>query len=133
MSAASCVGLATTQSAEVSKLYWRGLADRAALDDDERHRFDGLLSMQILTLEQTWAFHQQGVIDDAAYAGQQISLSWFAHQTGFMDYWRVFGAMHHAGFAAAVANELEEEFSPELALAMQQSASTDPLRDESQT
>ena len=126
------VGVAITHSAEVNKLYWRGLADRAALDADERYRFDGLLAMQILTFEQTWNFYQDGVIDDAAWTGQRAALSAFAHRPGFIDYWRVYGAMHHAGFAAAVAKAMEEELLPELALAAQRSESAHPLRDESQ-
>ena len=76
-------------------------------------------------MEQMWRFHEEGVIDDGAWAGQQAALSWITHEPGFMDYLDVYGGMLDPGFTACLMKAAAEELSPEVAIAAQQSSSAD--------
>ena len=124
--------LVIVQDPELVELFWSGLANRAALNDENRRRFDFLISSQTQSFEQTWRFREEGVIDDATWKSQQVGISWFAHQPGFIDYIGIYGGMLHPGFAAELEKAMAEELSPEIAIAAQQNASADPLRDPSQ-
>jgi len=124
--------LVIVQDPELVKLFWSGLANRAALNDENRRRFDFLISAQTQSWEQSWRFREAGVIDDATWKGQQVGISWFAHQPGFIDYIGIYGAMLHPGFTAELKKLMAEELSPELAMAVPQGASVDPLQGSSQ-
>jgi hypothetical protein len=130
--AVQAVSFAITQNAEVNKLWWSGLANRAALDEEERRRFDGILSGHILVVEQGWRFREEGVIDDVAWVGQRNTIRWLAHEPGFIDYWKVYGAHHHPGFGAVVAEAMSEEPSAAIAPALELTASADPSRNGNQ-
>lgn len=111
--------IALTQDEYMNKLFWAGLANRATLAPDEQSRFDGILSCQILTLEQAWRFREEGAIDDVAWDGQRTSISWLAHSPGFVDYWRVWGGAHHSGFGTVVAEAIAEELPAALGPAVE--------------
>ncbi len=100
--AARNIQLVIAQDSELVKLFWSGLANRAALNDEDRRRFDFLISAQSQTFEQSWRFREEGVIDDATWAGQRAGISWFAHEPGFIDFFGVYGGTLHPGFAAEV-------------------------------
>jgi hypothetical protein len=118
---------ALTQDEDVNRLFWAGLANRAALAPDDRRRFDGLLSCQILTLEQAWRFREEGAIDDVAWDGQRASISWLAHSPGFVDYWSVWGGHHHPGFGTIVAEAIAEELPAALGAALELTLSANPV------
>jgi hypothetical protein len=118
--------LAIAQDAELNRLYWSGLANRAGLeDDDERRRFDSILTGMLLTLEQSMRFHEEGVIDDDLWGSQRAGLSWLAHEPGFVNYWKVWGPTHHPRFGAVVAEAMNEELSIAIASAVELTASAD--------
>ncbi len=120
------------QDPELVKLFWSGLANRSALNDEDRRRFDFVISAQCQSFEQTWKFRDEGVIDDPTWVAERAAISWLAHEPGFIDYLGVWGGQLHPGFVAEVKKAMAEELSPEAAMAAQQSASADPLRDASQ-
>jgi hypothetical protein len=122
------LNIAVAQDAELVRLYWAGLANRAALTDEDRRRFDFLIGATTQGMEQMWRFHEEGVIDDGAWLGQQAALSWMAHEPGFIDYLDVYGGMLDPGFAAQLRKAAAEELSPDVAIAAEQSSFSDPSR-----
>ncbi len=122
-----------SESSDMNKLWWSGLANRAALEDDDKRRWDGLMSGQLLVLEQAWRFHEEGVVDDVTWEPQRSGIAWLAHSPGFIDYWKVWHAMHHPGFGAHVAKAMSEDTPAEVTASVELTVSADPLRDASQT
>jgi hypothetical protein len=118
--------IALYQDKDTNKLFWAGLANRAALAPDEQRRFDAILSCQILTLEQAWRFREEGAIDDVGWAAQRTAISWLAHSPGFVDYWSVWGVQHHSGFGTVVAEAIAEELPAGVKPAVALTLSADP-------
>jgi hypothetical protein len=118
--------IALIQDAETNKLYWKGIANRAALSPDDQRRFDGILSSLLLTFEQTWRFREEGVIDDVAWQAARVGISWLAHSPGFVDYWTVWRPTHNPGFAAVVAEAIAEALPAALKPAMELTLSAEP-------
>lgn len=116
---------ALTQNAEVNKLFWSGVSNRAGLDLDQMRRFDGILAAQLMISEQAWRFKEEGVIDEATWASQRAGISWIAQTPGFADYWKVWGATHHPGFAAVIAEAMSEAPRPSVSLAVELATSSE--------
>jgi hypothetical protein len=125
--------IAVVQDPELVRLYWSGLANRAALSDDDQRRFDFLIGITTGGMEQAWKFKQDGVLDAPTWAGQAVSLSWLAHQPGFADFWRIWGSAHHPGFGEVIAQAMAEGLHPEAVAADRQTATADPSRDGSRS
>jgi hypothetical protein len=118
--------IALTQDEETNKLFWKGLANRASLSPGDQRRFDGIVSCQLLTLEQAWRFREEGAIDDVAWQGTRASISWFAHTPGFLDYWSTWGSNHNPGFGTVVEEAIAEDLPAAVKSAVAFTLSADP-------
>jgi hypothetical protein len=123
------VNIAVLEDPELVRLYHTGLANRAALSDDDQRRFDFLIGTLLSAIEQSWKFKQEGVLDAPTWAGQMVTISWLAHQPGFADFWRIWGTMQHPGFCEVIAQAMAEELQPSAVAAARQTASADPARE----
>jgi hypothetical protein len=56
------MNLVMAQDAGLTSLYWSGLANRSALGDEDRKRFDFVLGSHIMSFEQMWQFRRDGVV-----------------------------------------------------------------------
>lgn len=99
------------QDAEVNRILWTGLADPARLDEAEGRRFDAVLQLIVESVQQSWRFHHDGVIDDATWSSQQRSLDWLTSQPGFRPYWERWSSMQQPGFASHVDELFEQNSS----------------------
>ena len=99
------------QDADLNDLYWRGLADRDALDERERRRFDGLLGMQLTHVQQTLRLHREGVIDPVTWTSNRSTLTWLMSEPGFQSHWNSWGELYDQDFSRMV-EEVRGSVSP---------------------
>ena len=79
-------------------------------------------------MEQAWKFREEGVLDAATWAGQEVAISWLAHAPGFAEFWSIYGPSHHPGYGALIARARAEELQPGAVAADRQTSSADPSR-----
>jgi hypothetical protein len=81
----------TIQDPEMNRIYWDGLADRSALSEPDRRRFDPLLTAQFSILIQQSGFAQDGIADPRLWEQQVEGLRWSLRQPGVTQWWRDWG------------------------------------------
>jgi hypothetical protein len=102
------ISMAQVQSEEITRLYWDGLQDRAALDQMRKRRFDAFMSVTTQTLEQMWKLNREGIVDQATWQVQLTSIRFYSQMPGFRDYWKRWGGGHHPEFGAIVDRVMNE-------------------------
>jgi hypothetical protein len=86
------LNLAVIQDAEIAKIYWDGIADRDALPEPARRRFDTLISPQFNTVNQVYEFAREGTGNRRVWEQQLGGMRWALQQPGIRQWWREWGA-----------------------------------------
>ena len=76
---------------EAARLYWEGMADRDALSEPDRRRFDPMLSMTLGAFSQEYDFFQDGMMGERAWNGRNRSMGWLMQQRGTQHWWNDWG------------------------------------------
>jgi len=83
---------------EATRIFWAGLADRSALTEQERHRFDALLTLTF--------FGQQEAFETSAR--DPFGLRWVLANPGARDWWSTYSSTLSNKFRSYVDQILEE-------------------------
>ena len=75
------------QDPELARIFWEGMADRAALSEADRRRFDPLLGIQLSGVQQHFGFARDGIISPGVWADMESTQKWNAQQPGFQQFW----------------------------------------------
>ncbi len=75
------------QDPELARIFWEGMADRAALSEADRRRFDPLLGIQLSGVQQHFRFARDGIISPEIWADMEDAQHWNAQQPGFRQFW----------------------------------------------
>ena len=84
----NALGLSVIQDAEVARIYWDGMADRDALSEPDRRRFDPLIALQFGMVNQNYEFVANGTGSPSVWARQLNGLRWQVQQPGIQQWWR---------------------------------------------
>jgi hypothetical protein len=76
------------QDPEVARIFWSGIKDRDSLPEEDRARFDPLLSMQMDSSLQQFEFGRIGI--DLPLTSERLAggLRWQMQQLGAQQWWR---------------------------------------------
>jgi hypothetical protein len=74
-----------SQDLELARIYLGGLADRAALSEQDRMRFDPLVSVQITGLQQQFRLSRDGSLSSEVWADMEHAQRWFRQQPGIQQ------------------------------------------------
>jgi hypothetical protein len=96
------------ENPDVNRVFWAGLADSEGLAEPDRRRFESLVSLLVKAVEQSWRFHQDGILDDASWAEERATVEWLAREPGFEDFWKRYRGMINQEFVALVEEILGE-------------------------
>jgi len=120
------VSLLLAQDADVSRIFFDGVADPSTLSERDHRRFDSLMNSLVANQEQAWRFHNEGAIDGEQWEAMLSFLRWVTHQPGFVEYWATWRSTSPAGFAQVVDRVSREASQVPLELhGAQQAAAAD--------
>ena len=85
--AESAVSSLVVQDPELARIFWAGLADRAALSEADLRRFDPLIGIQFSGNQQHFRLAHDGLISPEAWADMEQAMRWNAQQPGFQQWW----------------------------------------------
>ena len=100
--------LKIAENPDLSDVFLRGLADRKSLTDNDRNRFDQLMSVIVHACQQAYEFNELGIVSESVWEEQLVNLGWMAKNPGFVDYWQQWGAHRADGFREQVQKLLAE-------------------------
>jgi hypothetical protein len=90
--------LALAQDPDVSRIFWEGLADLAALSEADQRRFVPLLSMTFSGFaEQYWA-NRAGFATSSGWEVQELGMRWYLEQPGAQQWWRDWSRIYPQDF-----------------------------------
>jgi hypothetical protein len=75
------------EDSEVSRTFWDGCRNSESLSQEERDRFQIMLTNQAQGFHQSFEFHLKGVGSDASWFYTRNGMRWFAAQPGFQLFW----------------------------------------------
>ena len=96
------------QDAEVARIFWEGLADRNALSEADRQRFDPLLSVQLRGQNRLYEFHREGLASPGGWQPVERGLRWTFQQPGVQQWWHVWGEGYSDEFRSLVDGMIRE-------------------------
>ena len=76
------------QDAEVSRIFWDGIADRSSLSEADRRRFDPLVSMWFTGHRENYKFYRDEMISRETWDGYEQAMRWQLQQPGMREWWR---------------------------------------------
>ena len=76
------------QDAEVSRIYWAGLTDYASLSEQDRGRFDPLMTMLFQGFSYRHQFYEEGIASPQAWEQNVHGMRWVLGNTGALQWWR---------------------------------------------
>ena len=100
-----------TQDPEVAQIYWSGLTDRALLSENDRRRFDSLVSSSLFILAQEYAFLLDGVLNERVWRARFEGLKWQLRQPGVQQWWQEWSMVFDPEFQRFVNGLLHDERS----------------------
>ena len=99
----------TVQDPELARIYFAGLANRAALPEADRQRFDPLVGIAISGFRQHFRLARDGLISPDVWADVEQGMSWYSQQPGFRQWWSEWsGKVYGAPFRAYVDDVIRE-------------------------
>ncbi len=81
------ISILTSRDAELARIYFAGLADRAALSEQDQMRFDPLLSVQITGLQQQFRLARDGSLSSEVWADMEHAQRWLGRLAGAQEWW----------------------------------------------
>ncbi len=76
---------------EVSRIWWDGCSNRASLSEEDRRRFDPLVTLYFHAVRQQFQFQRDGVGSPEEWAFQLEGMTFVANQPGVREWWRDYG------------------------------------------
>jgi hypothetical protein len=104
----SRIGMYTSTSAmmvsdpEVARIFWDGVEDRAALSEEDRRRFDPLMSMMYQGFAQQWEHQRTGHASATGWELQERGMRWQSSRAGARHWWAQYRELYAPGFQAYV-------------------------------
>jgi hypothetical protein len=87
MEATNGVGGIVAQSPDLARIWWAGLADRSALSESDRQRFDPLVGMSFGVFDQEYDFFRDEVMSDRIWKRRRRTMGWTVQQAGMQQWW----------------------------------------------
>jgi hypothetical protein len=85
------------QDPEVARIWWDGLADREALPEPDRRRFDSICGLVLNGFQQQFRLTRKGVIDPDVLADVEQGMRWTTQQSGFRQFWKHWAGITYSG------------------------------------
>ncbi len=85
------------QDPEVARIWWDGLADREALSEPDRRRFDSLNALLLNGFQQQFRLTRKGVLDPDVLADGEQGMRWVRQQPGFRQWWKQWAGNTYSG------------------------------------
>jgi hypothetical protein len=85
------------QDPDLGRIWWDGMADREALSEPDRRRFDPLISIEVTGYQHQFRLARKGVLDPDVLADMEQAVRFQVQQPGFLDWWREWGERVHSG------------------------------------
>jgi hypothetical protein len=97
------------QDAEISRIYWAGLRDYESLSEDEKGRFNPLMSMQFQGFSYRHQFREEGIASPDAWEQNVRGMRWlFRGNPGARQWWREWRDIHPPHFIEFVDGLIRE-------------------------
>ncbi len=96
------------QDAEVSRIFWDGIADRSSLSEADRRRFDPLLSILFIGNRENYKYYRDGMISRETWDGYEQGLRWQLQQPGVREWWREWNRVLPSEFRDFVEGVIRE-------------------------
>ena len=90
------------QDPDANRIYWEGLEDPDALTEEERRRFDPLLTLFLQHSRQQHQFHRDGVGDPEEWTYVRQGLGWLLERPGGLEFWRAWRSTYPPQFRELV-------------------------------
>jgi hypothetical protein len=81
------MSILVAQDPELSRIYFDGLADPAALFEPDQRRFNPLLGVQITGFQQQFRLARDGSLGSGEWADVEQAQRWLAQQSGMKHWW----------------------------------------------
>ncbi len=94
----SRVSIMTAGDPEIARIYWEGLADRSALSEADRRRFDPLVGVFVGGVHQEHQFAQDGVIAPSIWESRTKGTRGMLQQPGMQQWWAEWQLTYPDGF-----------------------------------
>jgi hypothetical protein len=76
------------QDPEMARIWWDGSADRDALSEADRRRFDALVTLMVTGHNQHYEFVRDGLSTAGSGEQMELSMRFFLEQRGAKQWWR---------------------------------------------
>jgi hypothetical protein len=104
----SRISILAADNPEVARIYWEGLADRGALSEPDRQRFDPLIATFMGGFQQEHDFAQDGIIAPSAWNTRVRGTRWSFQQPGMQQWWTEWRKVYDEDFIAFVDGLIRE-------------------------
>jgi hypothetical protein len=100
------------QDAEVSRIWWAGLSDPAALSEADLLRFNPMVAMQLNAAQGAHTQVMEGAITQRDWDAEHDAILWLASQPGFITYWETWANMSNLEFTRVVTDAIQQSGLP---------------------
>jgi hypothetical protein len=76
------------QEPDVARVFWDGIADRDSLSEEDRRRFDPLLTLWFQPARQQFQFQRDGIGNPEEWAYNEQGVAWVVQEPGVRQWWR---------------------------------------------
>jgi len=105
----SQLNILLAQDDELSRIYWEGMADRAALSEANRRRFDSLVAIAVNGFQQHLRLFRDGLVSSEIWDDQKQYMRWSSQQPGFRQWWLLWAEEIYKGDLQEFINVLIRE------------------------
>ena len=85
------------QDPELARIFWEGMADRNALSEADRQRFDPLIGIIMNGFRQHFRLRRDGVLGAEQWKDMEQGLRWSVQQPGHQQWWREWSETTYRG------------------------------------
>ena len=75
------------QDPEVARIFWDGRADRDALSEADRERFNSILALSVLSMNLEYHLWRDGAVSAGFWETRRRALSWLLQGPGMQQWW----------------------------------------------
>ncbi len=97
-----------TQSPELARIFWEGIADRAALSEADQQRFDPLVSQNISRMCLEYHLWQEGAVIPVLWETRRKQISWLIENPGVQHWWREWRRIYDEQFCDFIDGLIRE-------------------------
>ena len=96
------------QDPDANRIYWEGLKDRDSLSEEDRRRFDPLVTLFLQHSRQQHQFQRDGIDDPDEWEYVKQGIAWLIRQPGGRQFWREWGTTYPQRFCDLVDDIVRE-------------------------